>query len=57
MIELFDLVLYQERLAWIGFMVFNATFNNIGEGNRGARRKPQTCRKSPTSYQEYNRKP
>jgi len=37
-----------------GFMVFNATFNNIfvvrwrsvfiGEGNRSTRRKPPTCR-------------
>ena len=47
----------QTRLVW--FMVFNATFNNIsvisvavswGWGNRSARRKLETCRKSLTKF-------
>jgi hypothetical protein len=46
-------------LLWFGFMVFNATFNNIsaivavsfiGGANRSTLRKPPTCRKSLTNF-------
>ena len=48
------------EMAWFGFMVFNATFNNISiillwsvllvEETRLPREKPQTCRKSLTNF-------
>ena len=53
--------LYQCNMAWFGFPMLNATFNNIsvrcivvvsfiGGGNQRTRRKPQTCRKSLTNF-------
>jgi hypothetical protein len=34
---------YKNQWNMVGFMVFNATFNNIDGGNRSTQRKPPTC--------------